>query len=442
MNRKAYIEIKKIKGNEYAYISTNIWDEKEKKEIKKSKYLGKSKDNLIIMKDFAIPEKTFQYGDMSLIINLNRDSIKRILSDKTKYNKEIIALSLIIALYRSPLYNAKYYYKKTFISYIWPRLKLNAENMIPILRTLALNRENYEFQKSIDESVLLLHIEVGMSIPSSLNSNNMYAILDIFIDAITMDIITTKHIIDNFDSIERFIHLSEEPENSGILILEDSYYSKENIKLLKKLDKNFIIELNRNKIIDELKDELLHNKIVLKKGYNEHLKRYLFHAELHKNGLWYFLFLDHDIHAESIELKNFKNIRFAITNMDINHNLVYQAINTRRFLSLTILYSKYRLYSDRAFLKDNLSIEGYILLNSLALKFYLSLFKYHDYLVKGRMKMMENFLLELSTINIFMIKNKIYMSKINNKLINEMNPLMNGIDSSIRDYKSIIDMLK
>ena len=41
MNRKAYIEIKKIKGNEYAYISTNIWDEKEKKEIKKKQILRK-----------------------------------------------------------------------------------------------------------------------------------------------------------------------------------------------------------------------------------------------------------------------------------------------------------------------------------------------------------------------------------------------------------------
>ncbi len=442
MNKKAYIEIKKIKGNEYAYISTNIWDEKRKKETKKRKYLGKSKDNLIIMKDFAIPEKTFQYGDISLIINLNRDSIIRILDAKSKYNKEIIALCLIITLYRSPLYNAKYYYKKTFISYVWPRLKLNVENINPILRALALNRENYEFEVNIDEDVILLHIEVGMSIPSSLNSNNVYAILDIFLDAKTMDIITTKHIIDNFDSIERFIHLSEEPENSGILILEDSYYSKNNLKLLKKMGKNFIMELSNDNAINELKNELLHGKIVLKKGYNDFLKRYIFHTEFHKNGLWYFLFMDHDVPRESIELKNFKNIKFAVTNLNINHNLIYQAINIRRFIAITILYSKYRLYSDREFLRDSVSIEGYILLNSLSLKFYLSLFKHHNYLVKGRMKMMENFLLELSTVNIFLIKNEIYMTKINKKLLNEMNLLMNDVDPLIRDYKSLMNILK
>ena len=83
-----HIEIKKIKGNLYAYYTVNKWDKRTKKEIKKSRYMGKIKDNRIIQKDFVLPEKSLHYGDIALLMELNRDLVIHILKSFTKYKRD------------------------------------------------------------------------------------------------------------------------------------------------------------------------------------------------------------------------------------------------------------------------------------------------------------------------------------------------------------------
>ena len=83
-----------------------------------------------------MPEKSLQYGDIALLMDLNRDLVIHILKSFTKYKREIIVLAFIISLYGSPLTFSKYYYKRTFLSYIWPRIRLNDENIPVILDAL------------------------------------------------------------------------------------------------------------------------------------------------------------------------------------------------------------------------------------------------------------------------------------------------------------------
>ena len=116
--RSGHIEVKKIKGNLYAYYTVNKWDKRTKKEIKKSRYMGRVKDDRIIQKDFVLPEKSLQYGDIALLMGLNKDLVIKILRGFTKYKREIIVLAFIISLYGSPLAFSKYYYKRTFLSSI------------------------------------------------------------------------------------------------------------------------------------------------------------------------------------------------------------------------------------------------------------------------------------------------------------------------------------
>ncbi len=88
-NATGHIEIKKIKGNLYAYYTLNIWDKTTKKEIKKSKYIGKLENSMIIQKDFALPEKSLQYGDVALLMKINKDLIDNILKNFNKYRRAL-----------------------------------------------------------------------------------------------------------------------------------------------------------------------------------------------------------------------------------------------------------------------------------------------------------------------------------------------------------------
>ena len=62
-----HLEIKKIKGQNYAYSTVNLWDRENKKEIKISKYIGKVNGNNEIIRKVTLPDRSYQYGDVAFL---------------------------------------------------------------------------------------------------------------------------------------------------------------------------------------------------------------------------------------------------------------------------------------------------------------------------------------------------------------------------------------
>ncbi|WP_061951607.1 hypothetical protein [Acidiplasma cupricumulans] len=134
---------------------------------------------------------------------------------------------------------------------------------------------------------------------------------------------------------------------------------------------NFIIEGNENDII-KIKNRFKMEKIILYRDYNELLKKSIFFSEKRIGKLLYYIFYEGNEDVDFIEFKKVRNLKMAISNLDINHNLIYQAINLRNFIDRIVSYSKFRLYSDSVYWIDSRAIDGYVIINTIALNFYLS----------------------------------------------------------------------
>ncbi|KPV46897.1 hypothetical protein SE19_03445 [Acidiplasma aeolicum] len=436
MSRSGQIEIKNIKNKYYAYYTLNIWDKRNKREIKKTRYLGRlDNGNIVINQKFVVPDRALQYGDIAAIMTLNRQSLDKIDNIFDKYNNEIKALALIIALYKSPLGYSRYYYKRSILSLIWPRLKIMNNNISYVLRYLSRKRDKFENLMEIKEDMLLLHIEI--SIISQIEEKNEFnvVILDILIDAISLNIINSDYITDKFYNIEKFINMTRSVNNGGVLILESGFNTPKNIQKLMKNNINFIIEGNENDII-KIKNRFKMEKIILYRDYNELLKKSIFFSEKRIGKLLYYIFYEGNEDVDFIEFKKVRNLKMAISNLDINHNLIYQAINLRNFIDRIVSYSKFRLYSDSVYWIDSRAIDGYVIINTIALNFYLSFFRHSTFIHPGRMSYIESLLLELSSVNAFIIKDDIYISKIPGELRRKMETIDESIN--LDAYREII----
>ena len=130
------------------------------------------------------------------------------------------------------------------------------------------------------------------------------------------------------------------------------------------------------------------------------------------------------------------NVKIVLSNLDINQNLIYQAINIRNFLYKKLLYSRYRIYNDSIYLKNNMSVDGYLILNSIALEMYLLLYRYSDFIYPYRSKYIDTLLLELSGVDLFLIKNHLYLPKITKNIDKKLNSI--NKDINIKDFESLM----
>ena len=187
-----HLEIKKIKGQNYAYTTVNLWDKKNKKEIKISKYLGKVNTNNEIERKVSLPEKSYQYGDVAFLVSMNYDLILKISGTYDKYWREIITSALITIVGQIPLEYVKRYYRKTILYHYWPKLKLEPKNIASMLRYIAYNKLAFENLEDYDESTLIMHIEI-ITPAYPVDYSIITAIVFIIISAIAIVIYARKH---------------------------------------------------------------------------------------------------------------------------------------------------------------------------------------------------------------------------------------------------------
>ncbi|WP_337860930.1 hypothetical protein [Ferroplasma sp.] len=420
---REHIEIKKIKGQNYAYATVNLWDSKNKKEIKMSKYLGKVNENNQIEKRINLPESAYQYGDLAFLVSMNYNMIKKLSGNYDKYWKEIITCALITIVGRIPLEYVKGYYKKTILYHYWPKLKLEKKNISSMLRYLAYNKAIFENLEEYDETALIMHMEIIIPV-YSLNSKNRNGTvtLDIVFDPVLMRILNVEFFSGTEHMFSRFLSRTDEAAKyDGVSILDSSHYNKINLNRLLKENRIFIIELPEDERVKFMKKIDLSENIILQRIYNTLLNRYLYYYRFSDGNLHYFI-MDDSYHGEDtyVKTKNNKNIIIALSNMDIDSNVIYQAINIKKFMYSSISSSKYRLDSDSKMIHGQLELEGYILLNVITLKLYLSLYRNTIIPNPGRHKLIDTLMIELSRINMYLVKGDLYLPKINKSILSDL----------------------
>ncbi len=433
---REHIEIKKIKGNKYAYNTVNLWDNVKKKEIKISKYLGRVNDRNEIERKVTLPDKSYQYGDIALLVAMNMDLINKISKNYDKYWREIITSAIITISGRIPLEYIKGYYRRTILYHYWPKLKLESKNITSMLRYIGFHKIAFEKLEEFNASTLIMHIEFIIPV-YAVNRKSRYSgelvTLDIVFDPVEMRILNVEHFIGSELMFSRFLNIVEDAtEYDGVIVLESAHYKANNISSLLKQKKFFIMEIPVNEIPKILESYNLQDTFSLKRSYNSLLNRYIYGAEINTGKLHYHIIDDTD-HGdlEYIKPDNSAPLIVAVSNMNLHQNLIYQAINIRRFLYASISSSKYRLDSDRNLLPSRLELDGYILLNMITLKLYISLYRNTSLPGPGRHKLMDSIMIELSTFNVYLIKGELHMPKVSKPMMNHMKILSGGIENQI-----------
>ncbi|MEM0140390.1 MAG: hypothetical protein QXZ44_07280 [Ferroplasma sp.] len=443
---RQHVEIKKIKGNNYAYLTINLWDKKTKKEIKISRYLGRLNDSNKIEKKIELPEKSYQYGDVALLFYINHDLISNIQKMYRKYWREIITASIITIIGRVPMSYIKGYYRRTFLSCIWPKLKLEPQNLERMIKYISSQKLEFEALEHYDYSTLIMHVEVIIPVyelSNVLKYGNSTVTLDIAFDPVEMRILNVEHLTGTEMIFSRFLNITEEAAKfDGILILESIHYKRANLDLLKKRGKLFIMEVDKENILKILKSYDRGGTLLLSRKFVTLLHKYLYFAGFSRGGLNYYIFDDTSAgEYEFIKIRNSSSIIMAVSNMNLHENLIYQAIHIKKFLYSSISSSKYRIESDRAMIQGKQGLDGYIIFNIIALKFYLSLYKKSALTSPGRHKHIDSVMIELSTVNIFMIKSRLYLPNVSRTLLKDISEITEDSPGLIFD-NSFYSLLK
>ncbi|AGO61813.1 MULTISPECIES: hypothetical protein [Ferroplasma] len=431
-----HLEIKKIKGQNYAYSTVNLWDRENKKEIKISKYIGKVNGNNEIIRKVNLPDRSYQYGDVAFLVSMNYNLIKKISENYDKYWKEIITSALITIVGRIPLEYVKGYYRKTILYHYWPKLKLEPKNITSMLRYLAYNKLAFENLEEYDDSSLIMHVEIVIPV-YAFNGKSRYArdniTLDIVFEPAQMRILNVEYFTGSEYMLSRFISRTEEAAKyDGVLILDSLHSTKKDINLLIRENKFFIVELSPDetkKFLDKVDPS---GKTMLRRSFNSLLNRSIYYYRISMGNLHYFI-MDDAYHgeSESIKVSGNSSIMVALSNMDIDQGLVYQAINIKRFMYSSISSSKYRLDSDRKMISGKMELDGYVLFNIIAMKFYMSLYRNTIIPNPGRHKLVDSLMIELSTINMYLVKGELYLPRIGKSIMSDLNSVGGGIADKI-----------
>jgi hypothetical protein len=233
--------------------------------------------------------------------------------------------------------------------------------------------------------------------------------------------------------LSRFISRTEEAAKyDGVLILDSLHSTKKDINLLIRENKFFIVELSPDetkKFLDKVDPS---GKTMLRRSFNSLLNRSIYYYRISMGNLHYFI-MDDAYHgeSESIKVSGNSSIMVALSNMDIDQGLVYQAINIKRFMYSSISSSKYRLDSDRKMISGKMELDGYVLFNIIAMKFYMSLYRNTIIPNPGRHKLVDSLMIELSTINMYLVKGELYLPRIGKSIMSDLNSVGGGIADKI-----------
>jgi len=419
-HKKPGTEIRLINGHYYQYAISSKWDSFKKRPIKKTiGILGKITESGFVQSDkhrlktmkFAV-KKVWQreFGFTHFLQTNLLDTIQHLEKQFPDCWQTIVAMSFCRFVYQSPLKNMNFRFQHSFLSELYPDVRLDKDNLTKFIRYLGEEREairNYfnAFWKNEKRSVLFdvssiaslsKRMETFPQIGYNNNKNFDPQLNIMFIHSVDQRMPLYYRLLPgNIREVKAFsLSLKEFDKKEITVITDKGFYSNKNLKEMKSEGITYIVPMRRNApLIDYTK---LQEGVAYKKldGYFQFEKRIVWYYTLQTQWGKLYVFVDDFLKAEeqrdyvmriekypdnyNIEEYHQKQIQFGTISLLTNGNTsaqdTYENYKSRN--EIEVLFDAYKniLHADKTYMQNDIAIEAWMFINFVAIQWYYIVF--------------------------------------------------------------------
>lgn len=389
------LEVKKLGGRYYLYMSTSRWDREQKRRRKLSKYIGRITKQGVIEADRTKHDarSIYEYGNSKFLLSLIEDLVEPLKQAFSEDYQEIIAMGVVKLLQPTPL---------KLVKSRWEKLQLSREmeaSLSPNTLSEKLRRIGADVigQKLFFEhlltgnKVLVFDMSSIFSYSENLrlaekgyNSEGLYLKQINFVLVVSQDRrlpVMIKPIPGSVRDVKALkTAIDEVFGRKCILVLDRGPASYVIPEMLKEREVGFILPLKRNFRIVDYDMPLKKIFIFRGRGINWGKKRV-------DHG---FLYMFEDVKLRAEEETNFiervkegreKRSRLEmergkfgkipiLSNLDLNGEEIYKLYKSRQRIEVVFDALKNELENDKTYLSDDDAIRGYFFVSFISLYFY------------------------------------------------------------------------
>ena len=408
-------ELRLLNGRYYLYEVTSKWNSEKKRSVKKTcKLLGcitesegfvESEKARLRKQQIRIERiQVKEYGITAAIIHLFTDMLLALKDYFPDSWQRLIVLAYGRLVYQSPLKNMSFHYSNSFLSEQYPDVDVSARSLSYFLRELGQDRNRtVRFCQSfkIEEDCILFDgtdlfsRSEQMELPKFSKSkfgtyDDMINLMCVF--SVRQQVPVYYRLLPgNIKDVSAFkLCLLESGVKDAIVIIDKGFASISNIEALEKEALKFIIPLPRNSSFINYENVKSGNKRLFE-GYFQFEGRYIWHyttALDEKRTVT--VFLDEELcnreekdylnriesKAVKYSLENYHEKRHTFGTIALIHNTGKMArdnycnYKTRGQVETMIDTLKNIVDADRTYMQNQLTLEGWMLVNLIALKWY------------------------------------------------------------------------
>lgn len=442
--RKEGTEVKDIGGNYYLYKISSRWDP-EKKRSKKitDKYLGTiTREGVVKPKHERVLEDlegiaVKEYGATFFLMDNNKeiiDAVKRVYPHGWK---NIVSFAMFRFMYNSPIKNLSSHYTTSYLSNIIRNASLSPKPVAKLLHDIGSKRGKMtKLLKHFVQGKKFMVVD-GTHVVSSSEGVDLavpgYNSKKVFDPQVRLMLI---HSLDNHmpayfrllpgsltDVSAVSLTVKEAGIKNAVLVGDKGFYSEDNVKKLKKQGVKYVLPLKRNSTLIDHSPFKSGDKRILQ-GYFLFQKRTIWYYKHEGKGVITFLDdklkVDEEqsfismIESEKRTMGEFYEKQCeagtisVITDCKQSPEDIYGLLKGRLEIEAAIDVFKNILKADRAYMRSDEAMEGWMLINFISLLFY-----YKIYRVLVEKKMIRKY----SPKDVLMHLSRIYKLKINGRWV-------------------------
>ena len=425
-------EIREIKGHYYLYRIANVWDKERKRHRKITvEYLGAITPEGLVKRSATASVSPVEFGASRYTLDVCSD-IANIIKDSFDDWRTILVMALFRLMYSSPLKNMEFYYDTSYISQGFS-VDLNPRRIGEFLRRLGMNRPGIQgfLRKFVNGSegqiVDLTHVfslsENVISSTIGYNGDHEYLPqirLVLLFDAKKHEPSYYRFVVGSIKDVSTIRHTIEESGMANAFLIGDKgFYSEENLRELESSNIRYILPLRRN-------SALIDYSAIKGGDRSKFTDHFLFEGRViwhYREGNSVILYLDDSLKTEEErdflsgerpDLNAFFERQYqqgtiaVVTNLPYSEEKIYGLLKNRVDVEQAFDAFKNVLNADRSYMRDNYQLEGWFLINFVALLLYYRI--YNTLLEKG---MLNNY----SPRDVLLHLSRVFKMEINGKWV-------------------------
>jgi len=401
------------KGKYYLYRVTSVWDKQKGRPRRVTgEYLGKiTREGLVKPRHVRIAEgiTVKEFGATEYVISLCPDIIEKVKEHFVAEWQEIVAFAIVRLFYTSPIKTVYHHYITSHLSDIFPEAAVSPKPLSDLLYSIGVSRQQVvdfmkEFVKgsdfiAMDSTHVFSLSEDVIAATLGHNAENEY------VPQVNLSLIFS---LDRMHpSFFRIVpgsirdvsvipaSVNEAGISNAIVVTDKSFYSKPNTRMLEGEGLRYIMPLKRNsslisyrRLLGEIRKKM--------DGFFRFDERVIWHYTIQrggkKNGRKVVVYFDPSLKAE--EEKDFlsrvkegkvkmgeyyqRERTFGtisvITNSGMKPDETFQLLKRRVDVEQLFDTLKNALHADRTYMRDDAHLQGWMLINFVAMLFYYRLY--------------------------------------------------------------------